>query len=205
MSWFLTSFAVGDDYIEEMSNMVASFRKHHPEVPVITGIKPFTEREWGPVTKCKPLWLLNVWKSFSHLGDMLWVDADARFRRTVQPREKDFTTSASYYGQPPVAVTGTMWFRGNGATNFLTLWRALSLTDEHEIDEPSYRAACKMLQITPLEIPRAVSSVCSTTSRGYKGQLPHDSAIVHWNMSRKVVGGKEGWPPPEQERHWLDV
>jgi hypothetical protein len=197
-SFFLTCFAVGDDYIEEMGHMVASFREHHPDVPVITGINPPVTGDWWEITKYKAVWLDDTWKAYSHLGDMLWVDADARIRKPIEIPAGDFTIAAKTYSR---LATGTLLFRHNPA-RLLAEW-AIDCTNAKD-DEEALITACRDLDINPHELPDTMTKLYSE---------PHEASIVHWNRSRTVdrshefggtgVPATPDWPPSEAERSAL--
>lgn len=202
MTWFLTSFAVGDEYVLELRGMMESFRKHHPIHGAIVEENPIPLDEWGKITCYKPTWLRQVWSEWSHLGDMVWVDADARFRRPITPPDGDFIVGAKDYVtdkkvNPERISTGTLWLKP-GCEALLEKWEELSVDAVN--DEESFTAALRSLGMKHFELPDEMTSPCSSIVDNYRGSLWRDSDIVHWNMSRKVVGPLRDWPPPEDER-----
>jgi hypothetical protein len=179
--WMLTSFATGPEYVEEMRNMLETFREHHPDVLAITG---------------------SVRDRAGSRGDVLWVDADARFRRPIDVPEGAFDIGAQDYTKNKSRIsTGTMWVRrSTRAALLLERWLAFSspgISNETTL--------AQVLRNTPAarfyELPLSMTSPCSVNIRGWRGRLEHDSAIIHWNRSRHALGLYKGaWPPPEDVR-----
>lgn len=201
MSWFLTCFAQGADYVREMRGMVDSFRRFHPSVPVITAENPLglSPLSWGELTGYKARWLFEVWKMWGDTGAMVWIDADARVRAPIEWEPDLPAVSAQLY--PDGWATGTMVLRP-GCGPLLRRWSSISR--DHATDQESFAEACTSCEVEPYDLPRSVSSVCSPIHNGqpepFSGTLWHDSAIVHWNMSRKVLGMIDDWPPTEEVR-----
>jgi hypothetical protein len=202
LRWFLTSFAVGADYVQEMDGMLTSFREHNPGVPTVTGCDLIDRPQgdpysvWSGVTRYKAEWLRRTWGAWSHLGAMLWLDADARVRRPIQIPESAGPFALKTYDTP---ASGTMLFR-DGCESLLDEWEALAGDPAYTTDELSLAEAMKRTGTIGYELPDSLSSVCSRTWRGYAGELQHDSAIVHWNRSRLKLGKVPDWPPSESER-----
>lgn len=193
--WFLTSFGVGDDYIEELHHMLASFRRFHPRVPVIVGENPVgSDQSWGQITCYKAQWLADVYRAWKSLGDMVWIDADARIRKPIIPPDGDFVFGAKKYAR---WSTGTVWMRGD-CQSFLDEWSREAL--DAAFDEEALERALYSTRIEPYELPDELTSVCSLGIHKYKGRIERDSAIVHWNRSRLALGHLDEWPPTECER-----
>jgi hypothetical protein len=192
--WFLTSFAQGRDYIREMRGMMDTFREHHPDVPAIIGENPIPTDglDWANITKHKAAWLHDVRRANPDLGAMLWVDADARFRRPVAPPHNGPIAAMRYSRW----CTGTVWFLEDTPLPFFTAWGEFCEGSDH--DEAGLAKALEFFDIRPVALSRRVSSVCSETIHGFRKRLAHDSSIVHWNMSR--VGIVDNWPPSEEVR-----
>jgi len=196
MNWFLTCFAVGDDYADEMHNMVASFRKVHPGKPVVTAVDPIPAgQEWGRITNYKAEWCYRMYDEWHRkLGSMLWVDADARFRAAIPPPGPRVKFAAKTYAR---LSSGTMWF-GDGAEDLLREWYLRA--ERHAKDEDSLIEAVRECGVEPVELRDTFTSVCNLGHK-WPGHLEHKSAIVHWNLSRKRMPEEyPGWPPSEKER-----
>lgn len=200
--WFLTCFAQNESYIREMHGMLQTFHEHNPGAPAIVGFNPYPDLPWAELTRCKAEWILDTWQKHQDRGAMLWVDADARFRRGVHPPAERYDIAAQYYAD--IAVTGTMWFQGPRVEKALECW-VDELSPDDEGDEASFRRGCARAGVDVLPIPRDVSSICSSAVHGFKGALEFDSAIVHWNLSRSTCGLVEDWPPTEEVRRTATV
>jgi len=219
MKWVLVSQSIGEGYVAEMGNMVATFHEYNPDVAAITRAMHGDGCEWQTRSNGKVQWLIDVFGITD--CDLLWVDADARFRRKVELPQGDFVVAAQDYSsnqlrrlrQPQSRVgsrvsTGTMLIRRcPGTLSLLQGW--LAATEDIGNNEVGL---AEVLHKVPTsfycELPRTFSSVCSLRPH-WKGRLEYDSAIVHWNRSRMVVGtkAKDGqtnketdWPPPEHVR-----
>ncbi len=218
MKWVLVSQAIGEDYVAEMRNMVETFHQHNPDVPVITRALRDDGSLWQGRSNRKVQWLIDVFSITD--CDLLWVDADARFRRKVELPEGRFVVGAQESGRHKRhrrldkignrLATGTMLIRRCGQTDTL-LRQWLDATEDTGSNETGLARVLRGKPLTVYcDLPRTFSSVCNTRSHNWDGKLQHDSAIVHWNRSRSVIGceaskgGKrikeKNWPPPENVR-----
>lgn len=218
MKWILVSQAVGEDYVVEMRNMVETFHQHNPDVAVITRALQDDGQDWQGRSNQKVQWLNDVFSITD--CDLLWVDADARFRKKVELPQGRFVvggqeSSKNLVRRPrprvgPRISTGTMMIRRcPQAAELLRYW--LAATEETGSNETGL---ARVLHRVPLsfycDLPRTLSSVCNIRSHNWNGRLQHDSAIVHWNRSRSVIGcepspggervKEKDWPPPENVR-----
>lgn len=200
MQWYMTTFAVGEDYLAEMREMLQTFRHHHPTVPVVACEYPIQAGpSWEQIVNFKAQWCRHIYRNFGHLGHLLWADVDLRFRRTVVPPTCEWIVSAKKFDK---YTNGILWFRGCNmqASRLLDEWVRRAETNFEDGDEGAFNEACEVLGIEPKQIPDSVYYPCSLSADDYEQRLAVDSAIVHWKMSRKVIGGDPDWPPPEDER-----
>ncbi len=199
MKWFVTSFAVGKDYQREMACMIESLRKFHPDVSVIAGSEPVESGEWGDVTCYKAEWIRSVWNAFhDRLGDLVWIDADARIVKPIIPPFSDdhprcfgarnYWTNRRRNGWS----TGTLWLHGN-VGQWIDRWCNAKGKDDEEM-------LTKVPDIRFVELGDKMAGLCSKTPEGYGSAVIPDSSIIHWNMSRKKLGKVKNWPPSEKER-----
>lgn len=218
MKWILVSQAVGEDYVAEMRNMVATFHQHNPDVAVITRALRDDGQEWQYRSNLKVQWLIDVFGITD--CDLLWVDADARFRRKVELPQGGFVIGAQESSKKrrrhprprvgPRVSTGTMMIRRcPEASSLLHQW--LGATEDTGSNETGL---ARVLHEVPMsfyyDLPRTLSSVCNIRIHNWNGRLEHDSAIVHWNRSRNVIGRElkaggervkeKDWPPSEHAR-----
>jgi len=218
VKWVLVSQAIGEGYVAEMLNMVATFHQHNPDVPVITRSLRDDGLPWQGRSNRKVQWLIDVFGITD--CDLLWVDADARFRKKAELPQGDFVIGAQESGRhkrrkpTPVVgnriATGTMLIRrGPNAVALLRQW--FTATEETGSNEVGL---AKVLRESPAsffyDLPRTFTSVCNARGHGWDGKLQYDSAIIHWNRSRSVVGWEKGvggervkekdWPPLEHVR-----
>ena len=200
MSWFLTCFAAGAEYEREMDHMIESFRMYHPDIPVITGRFPQDGRPWQRISNFKTKWLLRTRWQWPDLGSVLWVDADARFRRKIEPPKGAHVAAKRYGRQPSRVSTGTLWIgEGWQGTAFLNVWHEATRFTDISNEVTAEAVLDDLPNVGYSELPDGFTSPCSLKKR-WNGKLLHDSAIVHWNMSRSVVEGQENWPPDEDTR-----
>ena len=201
MEWLLTCFAAGEAYEEEMSNMVASFQTHHPYVHALTGTFAKGAREWHEISNFKMKWLCWIREAYPS-PSILWVDADARFRRAIKlPADSD--VAAKCYGaysrtETTRISTGTLLLGPKADLEFLRAWRDMPFDDIPSNECTLGKALTLHPSLRYVELSDALTSVCNLS--GWNGKLEHDSAIVHWNRSRKELGAVEDWPPSEEER-----
>jgi hypothetical protein len=207
MSWFLTCQAVGQGYIEEMAHMVETFQMYHPTVPVITRAIAQEPNSWQQASNMKVEWLRQMLNL--DIGDVLWVDADARFRHAIEPPTEVFHIGAQDYTKVRWRIsTGTTWLRQSDETKML-MDRWLVSMSSREVangEKTNEDVLADTLKQTPAviyyELPTSMTSVCSVGDRDsrWDGTLEHDSAIVHWNRSRRILGNQMDWPPSEEVR-----
>ena len=218
MKWVLVSQAIGEDYVAEMRNMVETFHQHNSGVSAITRALRDDGQPWQLRSNEKVQWLIDVFGITD--CDLLWVDADARFRKKTDLPQGDFVVGAQESGRhkrrkpTPVVgnriATGTMLIRrGPQAAALLRQW--LTATEETGSNEAGL---AKVLRESPAsffyDLPRTFTSVCNARGHGWDGKLQYDSAIIHWNRSRSVIGieksrggelvKEKNWPPPENVR-----
>ena len=192
--FLLTCFAIGDDYAEEMRGMLASFERHQPGAPRVTGVFPRDGYTWQEASNFKVEWLTRVKRAFPR-ADILWVDADARFRRAVIPPPVTTHLGARNYAGDRVS-TGTLWCSREVPVDFFDWWA----DSPGESNEHALQHVLQHYEVAYQELSDSMTSVVDIRQKGWDGTLEHDSAIVHWNRSRSVVGGLEDWPPPEETR-----
>jgi hypothetical protein len=183
-----------------MFQMMESFREHHPDVKAHSAVYPPAGRSWQELSNFKVEWLCKVrvmypWKS------ILWVDADARFRRPIVTPDGDI--GAKCYASPtptPTAriSTGTLWISPAVTLDFLETWRDMPHGPIPSNEFTLSQTMALYPHLRYVELPDELTSVCNLS--GWDGMLEHDSAIVHWNRSRKELGHVDDWPPSEDVR-----
>ncbi len=194
MTFTATSFGVGYDYIEELTNMVETFDQHHPDNTLHYGINPvFPTLSWGDITNHKPAWLLNAY--LEHGPDIVWIDADSRIRSPILPPQDGFIVGARLYER---WSTGMVWLKA-GALPFLERW--CHIAPNFPFDELSFLQAAKDTDIWICDLGSRMTSVYG----GKHGQLVtgrfnQDTSVVQWVHSRGLTGELKNWPPPEQFR-----
>ncbi len=251
-----TSFAFRAEYAHEIAAMVATVRRHHPDWVVVTGhgvprddgVVTFDvegpsgreqwtvpvslklgggEDDWRRITRMKPWWLREVWRTFAGLADptrrrMIWIDADARLNG---PLTFEIDARAEVIASPwwvdvndsahDGVTTGLLYLQGapgGPVARAVARWTDICLQEIRDLPAPKVpwpEGDQEVLSRVIVEFGATIDLV-RLDHDSYVGIPSADGSptpgalIDHWMMSAKMArpSPRRGpdWPPPEHLR-----